>query len=137
MIETLGREPFAAVPDEQRHLAVAGGQFDPELFAGRRVFDRIAQQIADQFADQPGVAADLRRAVVDFEIEVFFGDQRRQFERRFARQSVDVADFGQTARAALFDLGQQQHLVGQFDGAFDGGFHLDEHLGGRRVAANP
>ena len=69
------RQALALIPDQQAATACIGFNVDAEFAADRRVLDGIEQQVADQFANQPGIAGNLCRVFVDFKIQILLRNQ--------------------------------------------------------------
>ena len=78
----------------------------------------VAEQILNQFADEPSIAQYPALGAVEFKVEVFCGNQRREHHGGFAGQVAEMAAFLNALALPLLDFREQQHLIGELDGTF-------------------
>ena len=75
MVQLFFAQPLAGIPDEQRCCTVAGCEFDAETPSRRGVMNGVAEQILNQFADEPSVAQYPAFGAVEFKVQVFCGSK--------------------------------------------------------------
>ena len=114
------RDAWTLVADQQRRLLPVTSGRIVSLPPTGLCRTALCSRLRVSSRSIPLMGPHPRLAGLQLEVERLVGDQRRQVECHLTHRLRPVADRNVVLLAQLLDLGQGQHLVGEFGGPFHG-----------------